>query len=165
MFATRLVLSLAAVCLLGPLAAQAQKLPPDIAASKTVRVALNVGYPPLEMRDTKTNEIVGFDIDLARAMAKVLDVKLEWQDGAFEQMSPSQGTRPKSSPPIDHSSSTMRSSSPLVTTASFTATWRFPLVSTSSVVSSTGSSSPANTRATPLSSSSRGIALRNPTRP
>ncbi len=89
MFATRLVLSLAAVCLLGPLAAQAQKLPPDIAASKTVRVALNVGYPPLEMRDTKTNEIVGFDIDLARAMAKVLDVKLEWQDGAFEQMSPS----------------------------------------------------------------------------
>ena len=37
-------------------------------------------------------------------------------------MSPSHGTRPKSSPPTHHSSSTNRPSSPLVTTASLTAT-------------------------------------------
>jgi polar amino acid transport system substrate-binding protein len=79
----------AAICLIGSAAVHAQTLPPDIAASKTVRVALNVGYPPLEMRDPKTNEIVGFDIDLNNAIAKELGVKLDFQDGAFEQMTPS----------------------------------------------------------------------------
>jgi polar amino acid transport system substrate-binding protein len=89
MLRLRLSVLFAAAWLLAPWAGQAQTLPPDIAASKTVRVALNTGYPPLEMRDPKTNEVVGFDIDLANAMAKVLGVKLEWQDGAFEQMTPS----------------------------------------------------------------------------
>jgi polar amino acid transport system substrate-binding protein len=79
----------AIACLLAPLAARAQKLPPDIAASKIVRAALNTGYAPLEVRDPNTNEAVGFDIDLAAAMAKVLGVKIEYQDGSFEQMTPS----------------------------------------------------------------------------
>jgi len=68
--------------------AQGQTLPPDIEKSKVLRVALNTGYPPLEMRDAKTNEIIGFDIDLAAAIAKVLGVKIEYQDGAFENMTP-----------------------------------------------------------------------------
>jgi polar amino acid transport system substrate-binding protein len=76
-------------CLLASLAAHAQKLPPDIEASKIVHVALNADYPPLEQRDTKTNALIGFDIDLGNAMANVLGVKLDWQDGAFEQMMPS----------------------------------------------------------------------------
>jgi polar amino acid transport system substrate-binding protein len=85
----RIAILCVAACLLAPLAAQAQKLPPDITASKTIRVALNADYPPLELRDPKTNAITGFDIELGEAMAKVLGVKLDWQDGAFEQMSPS----------------------------------------------------------------------------
>jgi polar amino acid transport system substrate-binding protein len=76
-------------CLLAPLVAHAQKLPSDIAASKIVRVALNTGYAPLETRDPTTNVVVGFDIDLARAMAKVLGVTIAYQDGSFEQMTPS----------------------------------------------------------------------------
>jgi polar amino acid transport system substrate-binding protein len=40
------------------------------------------------MRDPKTNELTGFDIDLAAAMAKVLGVKIEYTDGAFEAMTP-----------------------------------------------------------------------------
>jgi polar amino acid transport system substrate-binding protein len=76
-------------CVLAPFAVQAQKLPPEIATSKIVRVALNTGYAPLETRDPTTNEPVGFDIDLAMAMAKVLGVKIEYQDGSFEQMTPS----------------------------------------------------------------------------
>jgi polar amino acid transport system substrate-binding protein len=76
-------------CLLAPFATRAQKLPPDITASKTIRVALNADYPPLELRDPKTNAVTGFDIELGDAIAKVLGVKLEWQDGAFEQMIPS----------------------------------------------------------------------------
>jgi polar amino acid transport system substrate-binding protein len=68
--------------------AGAQTLPDDIAKSKVLRVALNTGYPPLEMRNTKTNEIEGFDVDLARAIGKVLGVTVEHQDGAFEAMTP-----------------------------------------------------------------------------
>jgi polar amino acid transport system substrate-binding protein len=83
-----LAIALAAICLLAPATVQGQTLPPEIEKSKVVRVALNTGYPPLEMKDPKTNEIIGFDIDLAAAMAKVLGVKIEYQDGAFENMTP-----------------------------------------------------------------------------
>ena len=83
-----LTIVFAAICLLAPVTAQGQTLPPDIEKSKVLRVALNTGYPPLEMRDPKTNEIIGFDIDLAAAIAKVLGVKIEYQDGAFENMTP-----------------------------------------------------------------------------
>jgi polar amino acid transport system substrate-binding protein len=83
-----LTIVFAAICLLAPVTAQGQTLPPDIEKSKVLRIALNTGYPPLEMRDPKTNEIIGFDIDLAAAIAKVLGVKIEYQDGAFENMTP-----------------------------------------------------------------------------
>jgi polar amino acid transport system substrate-binding protein len=83
-----LSIAIAAICLLAPATVQGQTLPPEIEKSKVVRVALNTGYPPLEMKDPKTNEIIGFDIDLAAAMAKVLGVKIEYQDGAFENMTP-----------------------------------------------------------------------------
>jgi polar amino acid transport system substrate-binding protein len=89
MFRFELAALTAAACLLAPLAGQAQSLPAEIAASKVVHVALNADYPPLETRDAKTNKPVGFDIDLGDAMAKVLGVTLDWQDGQFEQMMPS----------------------------------------------------------------------------
>ena len=68
--------------------ASAQALPPEIAKSKVVRVAIEAAYPPLEVRNT-AGELEGFDIDLIRAMGKVLGVTIEHQDGAFEQMTPS----------------------------------------------------------------------------
>jgi polar amino acid transport system substrate-binding protein len=77
-----------AVWLLAPAPLLAQTLPPDIAASKTLRIGLNTGYAPLEFRDIKTNEVVGFDIDLAREIGKELSVAVTWQDGAFEAMTP-----------------------------------------------------------------------------
>ncbi len=40
-----------------------------------LRVGLEVGYMPFEMRDKKGN-IIGFDVDLARLMAKTMGVKL-----------------------------------------------------------------------------------------
>jgi len=69
--------------------AAAQALPARIASSKVVRVAVNGTYPPMESRDPATNQLVGFDIDLGEALAKVLGVRLEWQDGAFAQLMPS----------------------------------------------------------------------------
>ena len=87
MYRLRLFAVLAAT--LAPIAASAQALPPDIVKAGAINVALNADYPPLESRDTKTNAIVGFDIDLASAAATILKIKLNWQDGAFEQMTPS----------------------------------------------------------------------------
>ncbi len=69
-------------------AAMAQELPKDIAQSKTISIAVNAPYVPLEMRDPKTNELTGFDIDLSKAIGKELGVKVEYQDGAFEAMTP-----------------------------------------------------------------------------
>jgi polar amino acid transport system substrate-binding protein len=82
----RLVLPI--VMLFAATDARAQTLPPDIAKSGTVTSALNADYPPMEMKDPTTGQIEGFDIDLANAMAKVLHVKMAWQDGAFEAMMP-----------------------------------------------------------------------------
>ena len=79
----------AALCLMISIrASEAQKLPDDIAASKVIKVAVNSGYPPMEMKDEKTGELNGFDIDLMAAMAKVLGLKVEYQHGAFEAMTP-----------------------------------------------------------------------------
>jgi polar amino acid transport system substrate-binding protein len=86
---TRLAAILSAACLIGAVTvAAAQTLPPEIEQSKVLRIALNSGYPPMEMKDPNTGEFIGFDIDLAAAMAKVLGVKIEYTDGAFEAMTP-----------------------------------------------------------------------------
>ncbi|MFK8250110.1 ABC transporter substrate-binding protein [Ancylobacter terrae] len=80
---------LATLGLIGQLGvASAQTLPPEIEKSKVVNIAIEAAYPPLEMRNT-AGELEGFDIDLSRAMGKVLGVKIEHHDGSFEQMTPS----------------------------------------------------------------------------
>jgi polar amino acid transport system substrate-binding protein len=81
------VVSLAVALMVAPAVSRAQPLPADIAASKTIKIAVNSGYVPMEMRDP-AGGLTGFDVDLANAMAKVLGVKLEWQDGSFEQLTP-----------------------------------------------------------------------------
>ncbi|MDF2997176.1 MAG: periplasmic component of amino acid ABC-type transporter/signal transduction system [Xanthobacteraceae bacterium] len=89
MFRTTILPVIATLGLVGQIGlASAQTLPPDIEKSKVVRIAIEAAYPPLEMRNT-AGELEGFDIDLSRAMGKVLGVTIEHQDGAFEQMTPS----------------------------------------------------------------------------
>ena len=73
-------LSAAGVC--------AQTLPEHIAKSGVVRGALDVPYVPMEYRDPDSGELVGFDVDLAKAMADILGVKIEYQEGAFETLTP-----------------------------------------------------------------------------
>jgi polar amino acid transport system substrate-binding protein len=41
-----------------------------------LRVGMEPGYMPFQMKDTKGN-IIGFDVDMAKAMAKAMGVKLE----------------------------------------------------------------------------------------
>ncbi len=58
----------------------------ETSEKQTLKVALSDDYPPMEFRD-ENNELVGFDIDLIKALEKQMDVKLEiitssW-DGLF----------------------------------------------------------------------------------
>ena len=82
-------LLLALSCLACALPAAAQTLPDRFKDSKTVHIAVNGTYPPMESVDPATNKLVGFDIDLGEALANKLGVTLEWQDGTFAQLIPS----------------------------------------------------------------------------
>ena len=51
----------------------------SVASAGTLLVGTDAGFAPFEYKDPKTNEIVGFDIDLITAMAKAVgdDVKIQ----------------------------------------------------------------------------------------
>lgn len=68
--------------------ASAAELPAAIKASGTLKVAIVPNYPPMEFRDPATNELSGFDVDLGKALAARLGVKIEWQETSFDQMLP-----------------------------------------------------------------------------
>ena len=74
---------------LAVLPAGAQSLPDRVKAAGVLRVATYPNYPPLTFRDTATNARLGFDVDMAEAIAKDLGVKVEWQEMPFVQFIPS----------------------------------------------------------------------------
>ncbi|AIL12994.1 hypothetical protein IM40_04925 [Candidatus Paracaedimonas acanthamoebae] len=53
-----------------------------------LRLATSADNPPFEFHQTTTNQITGFDIELAHALADVLDVDLEIQDMDFASIIP-----------------------------------------------------------------------------
>ncbi|CCH47304.1 transporter substrate-binding domain-containing protein [Pseudodesulfovibrio piezophilus] len=55
--------------------------------SGTLRVGLEAGYMPFEMTDKKGN-IVGFDVDMVKEMAKAMGVKLELVNTAWDGILP-----------------------------------------------------------------------------
>jgi polar amino acid transport system substrate-binding protein len=72
--------------------AQAQALPERIAKAKTLKIGVNAIYPPMEYKDPDSGKLVGFDVDLANALAKELGVAIDWQESAFDQLLPSLAT-------------------------------------------------------------------------
>lgn len=82
-------LALGALVASATLATQAQTLPERIAKTKTIKIAVNAIYPPMEYKDPESGKLIGFDVDLGNALAKELGVTLEWQEAAFEQLIPS----------------------------------------------------------------------------
>jgi len=85
-------IALSALVALAPALAAAQALPERIAKTKVIKIAVNAIYPPMEFKDPETAKLIGFDVDLANALAKELGVTLEWQESAFEQLLPSLAT-------------------------------------------------------------------------
>jgi len=85
---TRSLTMLAAGALTFALAAgaTAADLPQRIKDAGGITAAIVTNYPPMDFKDTATNEIVGVDPDLGAALAAKLGVKIQWQEVAFEQM-------------------------------------------------------------------------------
>lgn len=62
-------------------------LPPAIAGSKTMTVAVALGSPPDDFRDEK-GEIVGWEIDILKAAAASLGLKLDLRPTTFDSLIP-----------------------------------------------------------------------------
>ncbi|HSH70484.1 MAG TPA: transporter substrate-binding domain-containing protein [Deferrisomatales bacterium] len=69
-----------------PLAAVAGTLD-DIQERKSLRVGLEPMYMPFEL-NSKSGEIIGFDVDMAKRMAKAMDVELELVSTAWDGIIP-----------------------------------------------------------------------------
>lgn len=57
-------------------------------AAGTWRVATEGTFPPFEFYDSQTGNIQGFEVDLVKEMAKVMDKKLELQTMGFDAIIP-----------------------------------------------------------------------------
>ena len=66
----------------------------NIQDTGVIRVGTDPTWPPYQLRDNVTNEIVGFEVDLANACAEKLGLTIEWNDVAFDNiiLSVQQGT-------------------------------------------------------------------------
>ncbi len=58
-----------------------------------IRFLTNPIYPPMEFVDPKTGSLSGFDIDLGKAIAAKMGLKLSWSQAAFAQLQSSLQTR------------------------------------------------------------------------
>lgn len=65
----------------------AQTLPPDIQKSGKLIIGVNVPYAPLDFRDPN-GDIVGFDVDLMKAVVATLGLQPELRESAFEKIIP-----------------------------------------------------------------------------
>jgi len=64
-----------------------RQLPPRLAESKTITVAVALGSPPDDFRDEK-GEIAGWEIDILRAASELLGLKLELRPTTFDTLIP-----------------------------------------------------------------------------
>jgi polar amino acid transport system substrate-binding protein len=63
-------------------------LPARVASAGALVVGVNLPYPPNEFRDS-SGRIVGFDVDLLDAVARVLGVRARYVESTFERIIPS----------------------------------------------------------------------------
>ncbi|HEX6291421.1 MAG TPA: basic amino acid ABC transporter substrate-binding protein [Herpetosiphonaceae bacterium] len=56
---------------------------PDLGGRKVV-IGTDATYPPMESVDRNSNQIVGFDVDLMNEIGKLINIKPEFQNAAFD---------------------------------------------------------------------------------
>lgn len=57
-----------------------------IEQTKTIQVGTDPTWPPYQLRDNATGEIVGFEVDLANACAAKLGLTIHWNDVSFDNI-------------------------------------------------------------------------------
>lgn len=83
-----LALTLAWPAVAAPDAAAQALLPEAIKAAGKLNVVISLAYPPMEYNDAGSEELKGFDIDIARAVADRLGLTPEFQNVEFPQLIP-----------------------------------------------------------------------------
>jgi ABC-type amino acid transport substrate-binding protein len=58
----------------------------NIQKTGVIRVGTDPTWPPYQLRDDVTGEIVGFEVDLANACAEMLGLTIDWQDVSFDNI-------------------------------------------------------------------------------
>lgn len=58
----------------------------NIQATGVIRVGTDPTWPPYQLRDNVTGEIVGFEVDLADACAEKLGLTIQWNDVGFDSI-------------------------------------------------------------------------------
>jgi ABC-type amino acid transport substrate-binding protein len=58
----------------------------NIQKTGVIRVGTDPTWPPYQLRDSATGQIVGFEVDLANACAAKLGLTIDWRDVAFDNI-------------------------------------------------------------------------------
>jgi ABC-type amino acid transport substrate-binding protein len=58
----------------------------NIQKAGVIKVGTDPTWPPYQLRDNVTNEIVGFEVDLANACAQKLNLTIQWNDVGFDNI-------------------------------------------------------------------------------
>lgn len=65
-------------------------IPVTVSVAQNVKTVINAititSYPPFSSRDTSSNKLVGFDIDIVEAIADILGSKVNWMESSWNQM-------------------------------------------------------------------------------
>jgi polar amino acid transport system substrate-binding protein len=61
-------------------------LPASLKTAGQIVVGIESTYPPMAYKDPKTNERIGFNIELVNAIAKELGIPVKWEEMSFEQL-------------------------------------------------------------------------------
>lgn len=87
-FRTILAAGLAAFFATAAAAQQPIPLPEAIRTAGVVRIGIEATYPPMAYKDPATNERRGFNVDLVTEIARVLGLRIQWEEMAFAQLIP-----------------------------------------------------------------------------
>lgn len=82
---TRLV-CIALLAVVPAVAQPASKLPQAIKVKGQIVVGINGTFAPMEFKEPGTTELIGFDVDLAKAIGQTLGVKVVFDDQQFDQL-------------------------------------------------------------------------------
>lgn len=61
-------------------------LPAAVKSAGQIVVGIESTYPPMAYKDPKTDQRVGFNVELVTAIAKELGIAIKWEEMSFEQL-------------------------------------------------------------------------------